>query len=226
MKQNINVRSKLPLLIVLLLGLATAVRAQTTPAPAASPTPVTTTSDATMDTANHGLLGEHYYSLDYGYIHHVDGPPNVLHRYGFAANNPLQPGFDVGLKYDYLNGSAFGRSAHAQEASIPLTAYLLQGWGRPFLEGDAGWLWQHGGAGGHTDSFAYLLGTGVELQLQRRIVLTPFVDYQEAPHIGNHGWNYGAKGTFRFTREWGASLAAQIDDDHNLEYTGGLNFHF
>lgn len=227
MKQKINVMfiNKIPLLAIVALGLATTAGAQTSPTQMPVPQGNSRMVSNTPGAANYGLIGQHYYSFDYGYVHSVDGPPDVFHRYSFAANNPLAPGFDAGLKYDWLTGSAFGQNAHQQEVSIPLTAYLYNGWGRPFVEGDAGWLWQKV-PGTSTDSFAYLLAAGVELQLHPALVLTPYVNFKEAPHIGAREWDYGAKGTYRFTREWGASLGAQIDDDHNLEYMAGLNFHY
>jgi hypothetical protein len=174
---------------------------------------------------DYGLIGQNYYTLNFGYIHHVDGPPAVFHRYGFVANKPLAPGYDIGLAYDWLTGSAFGLHARQQELMVPLTAYLPTAWGRPFVEGSAGWVWQKA-AGTSIDSFTYVLGAGFELQVRPSLVVTPLITYQEAPHLHDHVWNYGVKGTYRVTREWGVSLGAQIDEDHDLEYTAGVNFHF
>ena len=216
----------LALAAALTLGLATAAQAQNqNPTQVPVPTASTSLSSSSTMGGDYGLIGQHYYTLDFGYIHHVDGPPSVFHRYGFAANNPIAPGWDVGLAYDWLTGSAFRQHARQQELMVPLTAYVPMAWGRPFLEANPGWVWQK--AGGSTiDSFTYVLGAGFELQVRPALVVTPLITYQEAPHLHDRVWDYGVKATYRVTREWGASLGVAIDEDHNLEYTAGVNFHF
>ncbi len=224
MKQKNHVRFKLPALIILAaFGLAGAARAQTSPTQV--PTPQSAMASNPSGGMNYGLIGQDYYGFDFTYIHHVDGPPRVLHRYGFVANKPFAPGFDVGLKYNWLTGSASGRSTRQQEVSVPLTAYLYNGWGRPFIEGDAGWVWQKAG-GASKDSFAFLVGAGFEFQVCSTLVVTPYVNYHEASRLHDYVTNYGAKATYRFTREWSGSLGAQIDEERNLGYTAGLNWYF
>jgi hypothetical protein len=214
-------------LAVLAIGLTAGAAYAQNQNPTQVPVPSgTTMSNATANAmGDFGLIGQNYYTLNFGYVHHVDGPPAVFHRYGFVANKPLAPGYDIGLEYDWLTGSAFGLHARQQELMVPLTAYLPMAWGRPFVEGSAGWVWQKT-AGTSIDSFTYVLGAGFELQVRPSLVVTPLITYQEAPHLHDHVWNYGVKGTYRVTREWGVSLGAQIDEDHDLEYTAGVNFHF
>jgi hypothetical protein len=228
-KTRLRLRLKLQggiALAVLALGLTGAAQAQNqNPTQVPVPTASMSMSNSTAMGGDYGLIGQQYYSLNFGYIHHVDGPPSVFHRYGFVANKPLAPGWDVGLEYDWLTGSAFGLHARQQELMVPLTAYLPMAWGRPFLEANPGWVWQKA-AGSSIDSFTYVLGAGFELQVRPALVVTPLITYQEAPHLHDRVWNYGLKATYRVTREWGASLGAQIDEDRNLEYTAGVNFHF
>ena len=229
MKQKINIRSNLAAFMALAaLGLVPAVRAQNSPAPApgmpAAVEPGATVSNSS-ETADLGLIGQKYYGLEFGYTHHVDGVPNVLHRYGFAANNPLVPGYDVGLKYDWTEGGTMSLHLRQQELSVPLTAYYYHGRVRPFIEGEAGWVWQQA-AGGSNNSFAYLLGAGLELQVNPLLVVTPTVAYQDFPHLYDRVWKYGAKATYRFRREWSGSFGLKLDEHQNLEYAVGLNWYF
>lgn len=221
--------SKLPgslALAALALGLTVAAHAQNQdPTQVPVPTASTSLSNSNGTGGDYGLIGQNYYSLNFGYIHHVDGPPSVFHRYGFVGNKPLAPGWDIGLEYDWLTGSAFGQHARQQEVMVPLTAYVPMAWGRPFLDASPGWVWQKT-TGSSIDSFTYVLGAGFELQVRPALVVTPLITYQEAPHLHDRVWDYGVKATYRVTREWGASLGVAIDEDHNLEYTAGVNFHF
>jgi hypothetical protein len=182
---------------------------------------------APMDTttANYGLLGTTYAGGEFGYSHHVEGPPSVLRRYGFMYNQPLPEGVDFNFNYDYLTGSALGLSAHAQTVSLGLTGYLPQSWGKPFLNGDVGWNFRKTG-GMKDDSFTYKLKTGIEFQVLPPLVIVPYAYYQDAPHFSDHAWYYGAMAAYRFTRQWSGTLGAEIDEHHNLEYTAGVNYHY
>ena len=57
-------------------------------------------------------------------------------------------------------------------------------------------------------------------------MLTPYVSYDDAPDVRAQVWNYGLQANYRFTKDWSASLGAKIDDDHNIRYAVGVNFHF
>lgn len=174
---------------------------------------------------NQGLLGTTYAGGEFGYTHHIESSPNVLRRYGFVYNQPLPEGVDFNFNYDYLTGSAAGSRAYAQTVAIGLTGYIPQSWGKPFLNGDVGWIFQKAN-GFKDDSFVYKLKAGVEFQVLPPLVLIPYVAYTEAPHLGDRGWTYGAKGVYRLNRQWSTALGAEIDEAHNLEYTVGVNFHY
>jgi hypothetical protein len=52
------------------------------------------------------------------------------------------------------------------------------------------------------------------------------VSYEAAPSLHFHEWNYGVLTNYRFNKEWSASLGAKLDEEHNVTYTAGVNFHF
>lgn len=174
---------------------------------------------------NVGLLGGSYAGVEYGYTHQVDGGPKVLRDYGFVYNTPLPEGLDFNFNYDYLTGSAKGVTAKRQLAVVGLTGYRALGWGKAFLQGNVGWAWDKVGRS-RNNGFAYSLKTGVEFQLAPQLVITPFVSYDDAPKVHSQEWNYGVQGNYRFNKEWSGSLGAKMDDDHNIRYAAGVNFHF
>jgi hypothetical protein len=174
----------------------------------------------------YGLVGQNYSGLTFGYTHHVDGPPSVLHSFGFLANRPTEvPNVDASFKYEYTTGSAFGVTGREHDLAIGATGYLPLAGFKPFLEGNVGWAFAKTG-GVKNDSFAYLIGVGAEFQVLPRLAVTPYVNYQEAPHFHDRVWNYGAKTTYRLAQEWSTTFAVQIDDEHNVEYKLGVNRHF
>ena len=182
-----------------------------------------------------GMLGSNYTELDYTYVHHVSGLPKKLNSYGLLYNQSVQPGLDVGFAYNWIGGSEAGIRARQQEATINATYFIPQSWGRPFVSADAGWIWQKF-AGEKANTFTYKLATGVEFQLIPALVLTPYVSYQGTPsHFSddnflwhNHGrlWSAGAKATYRVTKQWGASLGAEISEHNDIGYTAGVSYHF
>ncbi len=212
-----TIKTQLFLTAVLALGLAASAAAQDAT--------VTTPDQAVSPTTNYGLLGTTYAGAEFGYTHHVESAPSVLHRYGFIYNTPLPEGVDFNFNYDYTTGSAFGVKSHQQGVGLGLTGYRPQSWGKPFLQGDIGWIWQKAGKA-RSDSFAYTLKTGVEFQLLPALVVTPYVSYNGAKHLGVYEWNYGAKATYRFTKQWSGAFGVQLDEQHNVEYALGVNFHY
>ena len=172
-----------------------------------------------------GLLGANYVGAEFGYTHQVDGGPRVRRDYGFVYNTPLPEGLDFNFNYDYLTGSANGVTAKEQLAVVGLTGYRSLGWGKAFLQGNVGWAWDKVGSS-RENGFAYSLKTGIEFQLAPKFVLTPYVSYDDAPDVRAQVWNYGLQANYRFTKDWSASLGAKIDDDHNIRYAVGVNFHF
>lgn len=172
-----------------------------------------------------GLLGGNYAGAEFGYTHVVSGGPKVLRDYGFVYNTPLPEGLDFNFNYDYLTGSANGVTAKEQLALVGLTGYRALGWGKAFLQGNVGWAWDKVGAF-RDNGFAYQLKTGIEFQLAPQLVLTPYVSYDDVPKVRSEVWNYGVKANYRFNREWSTSLDARMDENHNIRYAAGVNFHF
>lgn len=175
--------------------------------------------------ANYGLLGQEYSGINLGYTRHVSGPPRALRSFGFISNRPTAANLDAAFKYDYTGSSALGGHNHAHRVAGSVAYYWATGSVKPFVEGDAGWLFTKGG-GRKSDSFVYLVGGGVEIQVLSQLVITPFVNFQEAPHFNSRGWGYGAKATYRLAQEWSTTLSVRLDEDRNEEYRLGVNRHF
>ena len=205
---------------------ASAQSAATTP----SETPSSDLSTANLS-RGYGMLGQDYAGAEFGYTHHVDGPPSVLHRYGFIANRPVSPAsagvnLDGMFKYNYTTGADSGLHAWQHDAMIGTRAFLNLANVKPFVEGNVGWAWTNNNFKMKNDSFAYLLGAGAEFQLGQRFALTPYVNYEEMPHFHGHAWTYGTKAAFRVSRTWSGVIGGELDEDHNIEYRVGWNRHF
>ena len=77
------------------------------------------------------------------------------------------------------------------------------------------------------NSFAYLLGAGVEFPVGTAVAVAPFANYQDARDIaGAHEWNYGVKTSYRMSREWSTTFTVSINDDKDMTYAVGVNYHF
>jgi hypothetical protein len=216
MKRNLSAKN---LLVTGLLGLALSASAQTMTT--TTPNPTSTTSSGSA----YGLIGEHYTGLRFGYTDVDDGPPNVMHSYGFVASRPTLPYVDAVFKYEYLRASAAGLRNRQHTAAAGGTAYLTYEGVKPFIEGNLGWVFQRADAG-RKDSFMFFAAVGAEIQVKPQLVVTPFVSYEEAPRFDKHVWKYGAKATYRIAREWSGSLSVQVDEDGSVEYGFGINRHF
>jgi hypothetical protein len=171
-----------------------------------------------------GLLGKTYSGLEFGYTHHVEGAPDVLHRYGFVSSRPLaeaKENVDAAFRYNYTRGSAFGLHADQHDIAMGFTGYLPTPDAKPFIEGELGWAWTKVG-GVKDNSLVYTLGAGVELRLNPRLSLAPFVQFQDAPQFHDRLWNFGARATHHFERGWSGTLTIQSDDAHNIEYALGV----
>lgn len=205
------------------LGLATALCAQSTDYVA----------DSAPRGGGAGLIGQNYAGANYTYTHHVSNLPSSLNTYGVIVNEAARSGFDSALKYDWTTGSALGANLQQHALALAFTGYVPLTWGKPFIEGDAGWVWQKT-AGVRDNAFAYAVAGGVELQLLERLVLTPAISYEAAPGLdsnfiwnnADHDWYGGAKATYRISRTWSSSLGARMDTRHNIGYTLGVNYHF
>jgi hypothetical protein len=208
-------------------------------APANMPTsqPVTAIADALPA---YGLLGEAYSGVDFGYLKN-SGSPAEYRDYGFVSNTNLQKqdgwGIDGGFNYDYTTGDSRGFHDYRNQFEFGATGFLSDSWGRPFIGVGAGWAWQHAGGVAHS-SWAYSSEAGVEFQVLRRLVLTPYVEYQAEPRLHNNLaptvnfpnrlWNLGLMATYRLTGRLSASVGLDVNQysDRDLGYRAGLAYHF
>lgn len=235
--KKINIKQT-TLLSVLTLGLALAASAQdvqtTTNASSTAPT-----TPLSVDPGP-GLVGTNYAQLSFGY-QKQDAAPSILRDYELISNGNVYKqgmwGADANFTYDYVDGSAYGYNDRRDEAQLGLTGFMLQSWGKPFLTADAGYAWQRAGDVSRK-SFAYTGIAGIEFEVLRDLALTPFIEYQAEPHLYNHGlpianmdnhlFDYGVKATYRITRNWNASLSADLDQHSERDWglTGGVSYHF
>lgn len=209
-----------PLLVSFAVGVALAVTAQ-----GAGATSSGMTTSAASGSA-YGLLGQDYMGVHFGYTDVDSGPVSVAHSYGFIANRPSEvPNLDALFKYDFSRARAFGQKNEEHDFAIGAVGYVpLQGV-KPFAEANVGWAFGKF-AGAKSDSFTYLLGAGVEIQVIPRLVLSPYVNFQEATHYNRNQWTYGVKATYRVAQEWSTSLAVELNKDDDVTVRFGLNRHF
>ena len=208
--QKINLKT-LVLAAAASLGLVASAAAQSMPAAAS---------------AGGGLLGQNYVGTEFTYVHYDQGVPKLARDYGLAINQSLTTGLDLGVSYDYFRATEAGVSFRRNTASLDLTGYLDQGWGKPFLAGSAGWTWVNNGSV-KQHSYAYAFTTGVELPVGTSVAVAPFVSYSAAPRIaGVHGWDYGVKTNYSVSKEWSTSFTISIDDEKDMSYAIGVNYHF
>jgi hypothetical protein len=189
---------------------------------------------------SYGLLGDTYFEFDAGYQSNASAH-GVLHDYGITSNANIEKGtgwgIDGNFNYDYLTGSAYGFHDYRNTPEFGVTTYLAESWGRPFVNGNFGWAWERDG-GQSQNSYAYAGVAGVEFQVLKAFVLTPFIEYQAEPNIHinsaypgdlpNHLWDTGLKGTYRFTQQLSASLTVDVDQHKasDLGYKLGVAYHF
>jgi hypothetical protein len=208
--QKINLKT-LVLVAAASLGLVTSATAQSMPAAAS---------------ASGGLLGQNYVTTEFTYVHYDNGLPKLAQQYGLALNQSLMTGLDLGVSYDYLRANVAGVAIRQNNADLALTGYMDQSWGRPFLSAGAGWTWVKVGAF-KDNSYSYAFTTGVEFPVGTSVAVAPFVSYSAAPNItGIHGWDYGVKTNYRICKEWSTSLTVSINDDKDMSYAIGVNYHF
>ena len=190
--------------------------------------PVFAQSNAMLSADETGaLLGQTYSGVEFGYTRHREGPPDVLHRYGFVSSKPMVDFTDVdgAFRYDYTRGGHSGLRFNQHDVMIGLTRYVTSGQVKPYVHADIGWLWQKAGAT-REDSFVYRLGAGAEFMLKPRVSLTPFFNYRDARQVEQRSWNFGAKLGVRPNRTWSWSLTLQSDDEHNIEFAAGAQRRF
>ena len=169
------------------------------------------------------FIGQTYSGLDWGYTRHTESAPSVLHRYGFVTSRPLleAENVDAAFRYNYTRGTTLGPNGRQHDFDLAFTGYISRGSVKPFLEGRTGWAWAKAGAVSR-NSFAYLVGGGLELLLAPQFSLTPFVNFRETPHFHERGWNGGVKAGFRLNRGWSSSVTVEFDDEHNTQFSFGV----
>jgi hypothetical protein len=220
------------LVAALALGLAASASAQSTEAMSAAP--------ATAPDSYNGLVGANYAELSFGYLKE-EATPDLFHDYQFVYNEPVKAsggvGFDANFTYDYMTGGAWGYHDYRNEALLGATAYLQEGWGKPFVTADVGWALQQS-ADRVENSYAYALTAGAEFQLTGRLVLTPFLEYEAEPRLRqdnlsvadlpDYVFNYAAKATYRVSQDWSVSLTAELDQHSasDLGLRAGASYHF
>jgi opacity protein-like surface antigen len=187
-----------------------------------------------------GLIGTNYVELSYGY-QKQQNEPSGLRNIELVSNGAVLKqdnwGLDGNFTYDHYYGDANDFSDRRDEIEMGPTAFLTEFWGKPFVTADAGFAWQHA-AGVSRKSYAYTVTGGVEFQVANNLVLTPYIEYQGEPHLANHELpiadlpnfvlSYGVKATYRFTRNWSASVGIDQDDHSGRDFgfRGGVSYHF
>ena len=228
------------LLSLLALGLALSASAQETQTTTTTTSSEMTSSAPVATDPGPGLVGTNYAELSFGY-QKQEAEPTALRDYEFVSNGNVYRngmlGADAVFTYDYIDGSAYGFDDRRDLAQLGLTGFLLESWGKPFITGEAGYAWQRAGDVSRK-SFAYTGIAGIEFQVLRNLALSPFIEYQAEPHLYDHGApidnlynhliDYGVKATYRFTRNWNASLSADLDQHSEKDWglKGGVSYHF
>jgi hypothetical protein len=176
-----------------------------------------------------GLLGQNYAGVDVGYIRHHEGPPRVMHRYGFHASRPMpeKENIDGFFRYNYTHGSNLGIDTNQHDILAGLVGFRRNGPVAPFLEGGLGWAWSEVGST-PSNSFLYAIRLGVEFLVAPNASLTPTVTFREARRFDDRAFLFGAKAAFRLNRDWGATISIQADDadSHNIEWALGVQRRF
>ena len=176
--------------------------------------------------AGTGLLGGRYLEVTYDNTHVHDSLLDNMNGFGLRYNQPMESGFDFSVGYDWTRSNRVaGIRAKQQAISASVTSYFDSNGMRPFIEPGVGWTWAKTGAV-KTDSFFYYVGAGVEFQVARPLVVTPYVQFVDATSYSGTTWNFGVKSTYRLNKDWGISADLSVDDDRNAGYSLGVNYHF
>ena len=197
MRQNPRLAFLFPA-AALALGLALPARAQNT--------------EATVPAApiGQGQLGSAYGEADFTY-HQIDSiSPSAWRGFALDYNQPLQAGLDFNFAYDWGRADDYVRRLTQQNLSAGVTAYTPLEWGRPYVQGLAGWDWRKGDSFTGS-SFAYTLGAGVEFQVVPTLVLTPYVNFVRATSFEQSEFDYGAKAAYRLNKSWSLTASAQYE---------------
>ncbi|MEO6875880.1 MAG: hypothetical protein ABI222_13765 [Opitutaceae bacterium] len=218
MKQKTNIRFHL-LAAAAVFGLALSASAQTTDA----------ASTAVPADTSWGQLGSGYSGAAFTYTDIGNGSPSALRGFGLDYNLPMRAGMDWNFAYNWGRADTGALRLTQQAAMGGLTAFTAFAWGKPYVQALAGWEWQRG-LGASDNSFAYTLGTGVEFQVAKPIVVTPFVNFVRATSYSRSEVDYGVKTAYRLTKEWSLSASVQynavVHQKDDIGYTAGVQYHF
>ncbi|MDB6167013.1 MAG: hypothetical protein JWQ83_2153 [Lacunisphaera sp.] len=170
-----------------------------------------------------GLLGQSYAGLTYSYIN-LDGASSHSDDYHFDYNEPLNAGFDGTFSYDWTQTGSFAKQ---QSVLVALRAFSTSHlWGKPYVEAGGGYTWARV-AGGKDNSFLWEAAAGVEFQVAPAVVVTPFVQYRDAPDLaGNATWNFGVKANYWVNSQWSVTGGISRNDNEDTAFTVGTNFRF
>ncbi|MBI5382312.1 MAG: hypothetical protein HZA31_10470 [Opitutae bacterium] len=177
-----------------------------------------------------GLIGQNYVGAEFTYVRfnkQAVGAPKLAQDYGFFFNQALCANMDLGLSYDYTRLGASGVNVRDYTANLDLTAHTKLAWGKPFVTGTVGWEWIKTRSY-NENGFAYALGTGVEFQAGTEVSVAPFVSYKDTPRVNvvERSWNYGVRTNYRVNKEWSTTVTVAINNDKDMSYGIGLNYHF
>lgn len=173
------------------------------------------------------LLGQSYATLTYGYVNFDESSVHA-DDYTFEINEPLMANLDGVFAYDYLHSGVFAGSRLKQHTlSAALRAFSTSyAWGKPFAEAGVGFAWNRFG-GVSDDSFVWMVGVGAELRVNNRATVTPYMNYVDAPDLGDSGaFSFGVRGSYWIDSSWAVTTGFEVDDDRNTTFTVGTNFRF
>ncbi|MDB6127841.1 MAG: hypothetical protein JWM35_1737 [Verrucomicrobia bacterium] len=186
-------------------------------------------SSSPTEESGAGMIGTNYSALSFRYSDLKSSPASAFRGAEIEFNQAWKPGLDFSLSYDWARASADALRLTSQDLNTGVTVFSKLDWGKPFVQALAGWEWRRGG-GGSDNSFAYTIGTGVEFQLSHQFVVTPYINFVRATGFNRSELDYGVKGTYRITRQWGVSVGAELDAVRHakdaMTYTVGVNYHY
>lgn len=177
-----------------------------------------------------GLLGSSYAGVTWHYLDLHGGPPGVAHGASADVNVALAPRLDLGVGYDWLRARAGGVSSYEDKLDLSLTGYLRQGWGTPYFKAGTGYAWRHGTFAGRRGSWGVAAEAGAEFAVAPAFAVAPFVAWDRETGFNRNQLHYGARASWRVTREWSVTAAARyIDATRAVDrgvYSLGVNYHF
>ena len=179
---------------------------------------------------NYGLLGSTYAGVAWNYYRLSDGPPSAARGLTADFNQPLADDLDFGVGYDWLRTRAAGFSTSEEKLDLSTTTYARTDWGKPFLTAGVDHAWRDGDFAGRSGSWGLEAETGIEFQAAPALAVGPLAGWERETGFNRNILHYGARTTYRMSREWSATTALQwLDekrDTDRAEFTLGVNRHF